>query len=69
MTRDEAVKIYRTFGLVRVGIDFHEHRPAWWCEKVLAECAEDTVDGLIALGILDIEEPIPVEASEVSDDR
>jgi len=59
MTRDKAVKLYRTFGFLQSEPDFRQRYPAWRCDEILSQCAEDAVDGLIALGVLVIDKPEP----------
>lgn len=59
MTREDAVKLYRTFGFIQSEPDFRARYPAWRCDEILRQCAEDAVDGLIALGILVVDEPSP----------
>ena len=55
MTREDAVAKYMEFGMGRLDRYFRQRAPEWWCNKVLRESAEDTVDGLVALGLLTLE--------------
>lgn len=61
MTRDEAVKMYRAFGLARVEEDFRLRHPAWLADRVADACAEDAIDGLIAIGVLVVDQPKPAD--------
>jgi len=56
MTRDEAVSTLRIVSY-RLDHSLRACHPQAWCDQVLQECAEDTIDGLIALGILKVDDP------------
>jgi hypothetical protein len=59
MTREDAVKLYRTFGFIQSEPDFRARFPQARCDEILSQCSEDIVDGLIALGILVVDKPSP----------
>jgi hypothetical protein len=59
MTRDEAVKLYRTFGFIQSEPDFRARYPQARCDEILDQCANDAIDGLIALGLLVVYQPSP----------
>lgn len=55
MTREDAVAMWMEFGCKRIDAFLRHHRPEWWCNQALRDTAEDTVDGLVALGLLKLE--------------
>ena len=59
MTRDEAVKVVRAFGMQKMEPIWRVNQPQYVCDAVAAANAEDTVDCLMALGILKCEPPVP----------
>jgi hypothetical protein len=60
MTRDEAVKAILVTGS-RVVDRLRRHQPQWLCDRLEIESAEDGVDHLIALGLLEVEQPTPAD--------
>lgn len=54
MTRDEAIAVWRDTGLRRLGEEFRSKFVHG--EIIVNECAEDDVDGFIALGILKVDD-------------
>jgi hypothetical protein len=59
MTRDEAVKTWITFGCHRVQAFQRRHWPQHIVDAVTFKNAEDVVDGMIALGVLKVDQPSP----------
>jgi hypothetical protein len=59
MTRGEAVKIIRAFGMTKFEADIRERLPQRLCDRICDMCAEDEVDGLMALGVLKCDPPSP----------
>jgi hypothetical protein len=59
MTRDEAIKRVRIFGMMRGEADLRERLPAGRCNEICDIIAEDEVDMLIALGLLIVDQPSP----------
>ncbi len=59
MTREEAVKIWRSFGCWRFEKNLREGLPQHVVDRAMSEVAEDTIDGLMALGILNVDSPSP----------
>ena len=57
MTRDEAIKIWRSVALKGTEAYFRSTRPQQWCDEAMKSCSEGDIDGLIALGILKVDEP------------
>jgi hypothetical protein len=64
VTRDEAVKLWLTFGQHRMEADFRERLPQGRVNEILSQNAEDVVDGLIALKILTVDPPSPLDSSQ-----
>jgi hypothetical protein len=59
MTRDEAIKRVRIFGMVKGEADMRERYPSGRCNEICDIIAEDEVDMLIALGLLIVDQPSP----------
>ncbi len=63
MTRDEAIKIYRIFGCSRTEVHLREGLPQHVVDRAIYESTEDCIDGLIALGLLEVDQPLPSPVS------
>jgi hypothetical protein len=59
MTRDEAVKMWRVFGVNRMEADLRRMLPQHVVDDAMNYSAEDAIDGLIALGLLIVDQPSP----------
>jgi len=59
MTKDEAVKIWVTFGSSRVEAELRERLPQRAVDRIISENAEDCIEGFIALGMLKVTAPSP----------
>ena len=61
MTRDEAIAIWQKHGLGKSAAMLRERYKDDVVEKEIRETAECDIDGFIALGLLQLEEPKSVE--------
>lgn len=59
MTKDEAIKLWRAFGSTRIERNLREKLPQHVVDRAIDEDAEDIVEGLIAIGILVVDQPCP----------
>lgn len=66
MTREEAIKVYRAFGLTKTEVSLRRALPQWVCDEALNAAAEDAVDAMMCLGVLKCEPP---EVAKSFDDQ
>jgi len=58
------VKIWRAFGSHRVERGLREVLPQHVVDRTMADGAEDTIEGLIALGLLKVDAPTPAQCPQ-----
>jgi hypothetical protein len=62
MTREQAIKIVRAFGMQKAEAIMRHEQPQWRCDAIMDAGAEDYVDALMALGILKCDPPAPADS-------